>query len=75
MLNLYKIKINMPVNAGTYYVVASGFDEAVALAAGAEERDGGHNGGVDSIEVVGSLASDGNLLLNDTAAKHIASWL
>ena len=71
-MNLFKVTISMPVNAGTYYVVAGGFDEAAAMAMAADQKNNGHNGGVDQIEVIGSFGGeDETLLLNDEAASFL----
>lgn len=76
-MKLFKVNINMPVKFATYYVAADTFDEAHDLAQEADQADGGHNGGVDQIMIVGSFGGDDdeNLLLNDAASQRVASWV
>lgn len=73
-MKLYKVTPNMPVKFGTYYVAASSFDEAVDLTQAAETSDGGHNGGIDQIEVIGHIegCDDRNLLLSAEALRILS---
>ena len=66
---LYKVTPNTPISAPVYYVGASGFDEAARIVQARETRDGGRNGGIDLIEVVGQFGpnEDENLLMSDEA--------
>jgi hypothetical protein len=68
-MKLFKVNIDMPVYHTEYFVVASGFDEAIKMALEAESANEGRPGGVSKVEVVGSFGGDEPILLLSQRAQ------